>query len=267
MARMWQHDWMSKWALYSPNNVAVSQLEDGASLTYGELNALAEKLAYTLVSKFHLVKGDRIVVVEEMSNFYVALMFACQKYGFVLVPVNYRLASTELSGIFRDAEPTIILYRRRFRSLIEKDFEDLSFPMEGISIKESFEIETKPIMNEDDALFLIYTSGTTGKPKGVIYTHKMAFWNSINTSISLIINTQSITVNVMPPFHTGGWNVLLLPILHHGGTVHISKKFEASIALKALEQHRCTIFMGVPTMLAFMAIRSSTINCASSGIL
>jgi fatty-acyl-CoA synthase len=250
---MWQHDWMSKWALYSPNKVAVSQLEDGASLTYVELNRLAEKVAFSLVSQFRLVQGDRIAVVDEMSNFYVALMFACQKYGFVLVPVNYRLASAEMSGIFRDAEPTIILYGLRYRDLIEGDFDDLSFPMEDIQLEESFEIETKPIINEDDALFLIYTSGTTGKPKGVIYTHKMAFWNSINTSISLIINTQSITVNVMPPFHTGGWNVLLLPILHHGGTVHISKKFEASHTLRALEKHRCTIFMGVPTMLAFMA--------------
>ena len=225
MARMWQHDWMSKWALYSPNKVAVSQLEDGASLTYVELNRLAEKVAFSLVSQFRLVQGDRIAVVDEMSNFYVALMFACQKYGFVLVPVNYRLASAEMSGIFRDAEPTIILYGLRYRDLIEGDFDDLSFPMEDIQLEDSIAIETKPIINEDDALFLIYTSGTTGKPKGVIYTHKMAFWNSINTSISLIINTQSITVNVMPPFHTGGWNVLLLPILHHGGTVHISKKF------------------------------------------
>jgi fatty-acyl-CoA synthase len=80
---MWQHDWMSKWALYSPNKVAVSQLEDGASLTYVELNRLAEKVAFSLVSQFRLVQGDRIAVVDEMSNFYVALMFACQKYGFV----------------------------------------------------------------------------------------------------------------------------------------------------------------------------------------
>ena len=141
---MWQHDWMSKWALYSPNKVAVSQLEDGASLTYVELNRLAEKVAFSLVSQFRLVQGDRIAVVDEMSNFYVALMFACQKYGFVLVPVNYRLASAEMSGIFRDAEPTIILYGLRYRDLIEGDFDDLSFPMEDIQLEESFEIETKP---------------------------------------------------------------------------------------------------------------------------
>jgi hypothetical protein len=70
-----------------------------------------------------------------------------------------------MSGIFRDAEPTIILYGLRYRDLIEGDFDDLSFPMEDIQLEDSIAIETKPIINEDDALFLIYTSARPANPK------------------------------------------------------------------------------------------------------
>ena len=81
-------------------------------------------------------------------------------------------------------------------------------------------------VEEDDPVFILYTSGTTGFPKGALYSYKMLFWNSINTAMSLLINTESRTVNCMPPFHTGGWNVLTTPFVHHGGYVCMMKKFD-----------------------------------------
>ena len=115
---------------------------------------------------------------------------------------------------------------------------------------DSFEIIS---VEEDDPIFILYTSGTTGFPKGALYTHKMLFWNSINTAMSLLVNTESRTVNCMPPFHTGGWNVFMTPFLHHGGYICLMKSFDAEIVLKLLEKEKATLFMGVPTMLKRMA--------------
>ncbi len=121
---------------------------------------------------------------------------------------------------------------------------------ENIAYSSSFPIS---IVNEDDPVFILYTSGTTGFPKGAIYSHKMLFWNSINTAMSLLINTESRSINVMPLFHTGGWNVLITPFIHHGGYMLMMKKFEPSDVLKALETEKMSIFMGVPTMLKMIA--------------
>jgi len=71
--------------------------------------------------------------------------------------------------------------------------------------------------------------------------------------MSLIVNTESRTVNCMPPFHTGGWNVLMTPFLHHGGYTCLMKFFDARVVLQLLEKEKATIFMGVPTMLKMMA--------------
>jgi fatty-acyl-CoA synthase len=57
----------------------------------------------------------------------------------------------------------------------------------------------------------------------------------------------------MPPFHTGGWNVLLTPVLHHGGHIVLSQKFDADEVLNALETYQCNQFMAVPTMLKMMS--------------
>jgi fatty-acyl-CoA synthase len=108
-------------------------------------------------------------------------------------------------------------------------------------------------LDSEHPLYVLYTSGTTGFPKGALYTHKMLFWNSINTSVSLIVNSESRTLLFAPPFHTGGWNVLTTPFLHHGGYTCLLKKFDPAAVLDLLQSERCTLFFGVPTMLKMLA--------------
>lgn len=253
MNKVWQHDWMEKWALYSPGRTALFESGSGSSVTYRMLNDNANTLGASLAGHFNIVRGKRIAVLDEMSIEYVTILLACQKFGYILVPMNYRLSSSEISEIISDSDPGLIIAGQSLSHLVDERFRDRIIHTESLDTLAVAAPQGKPEIAEDDPLFLIYTSGTTGKPKGVIYTHKMLFWNSINTGISLKINTDTVTVNVMPPFHTGGWNVLLMPILHHGGSVVLCKKFEAVTTLQLIEQFRCTVFMGVPTMLAFMA--------------
>jgi fatty-acyl-CoA synthase len=99
---------------------------------------------------------------------------------------------------------------------------------------------------------IIYTSGTTGRPKGALLSHRMLMWNSINTNVAWDIVSSDVTTVHAPLFHTGGLNVLTLPLMHVGGTVVILRKFDPSEALEAIEKHRCTIFFGVPTMFQMM---------------
>lgn len=252
--KIWQQDWISKWALYSPNAPAIQEFENGQTLTYQQLNNLGNCIAIQMQELYSIKKGDRIVTLAEFSIPLIGLFVAAQKMGIILVPLNYRLAPAEITDIIQDAKPSMIIVEDKFKHLLSAAYDDLYFPLTKISTDDTQNLPDQlDEVDEDDPIFIIYTSGTTGLPKGVKYTHKMAFWNSINTAISLDISTKSKTINVMPPFHTGGWNVLLLPFLHHGGYTVLSKKFEADKVLNALDQMQCSIFMGVPTMLALMA--------------
>lgn len=256
-----QTDWLSRWALYRPEQAAFRDYERGRVLTYGELHQRAEALAAHLLHELGLERGDRVAVLAENGLEYQLLFGAAQKTGLILVPLNYRLTGAELDYLLGDAEPRLFIVADKYAQVV-----DTAPRAEGVAHRWSLEqvwtysepsSTTEPLaaleLASDDPIFILYTSGTTGFPKGALYTHNMLFWNSINTALSLVVNSESRTVNCMPPFHTGGWNVLTTPFLHHGGYTCLLRQFDAATVLRALAEERATLFMGVPTMLKMMA--------------
>ena len=255
-------DWAAHWAKSSPLAIAFTDGDTGKELTYQALNEGGTQLAIHLLSVAGLRHGNRIAVLSENNLAYPLLFVAAQKAGLVLVPVNYRLSSQELAHILMDASPALLIVEEQFTVLGNEACQQSGLDLHRWMIKEVFtnsvsaedcEKYTMPAVTVTDPVFILYTSGTTGVPKGAIYTHQMLFWNSVNTALSLVINAESKTVNVMPPFHTGGWNVLVTPLLHRGGHTVLLRKFSASQVLDWLQNSRSTVFMAVPTMLRMLA--------------
>ena len=112
---------------------------------------------------------------------------------------------------------------------------------------------SKEILTENDSVMILYTAGTTGLSKGVIITHKMLFWNSINTGLRLDLHSSDHTQSFAPFFHTGGWNVLFTPFLHHGASHTLLTQFDADLILQLMEREKTTLLFGVPTMLQMMS--------------
>ncbi len=251
-------DWVAKWAVYSPDQVAVSENESGRSLTYGQLQQKAEHLCHWLRDTYDLRLGDRVAVLAENCLEYVVLFSVAQKTGIILVPLNYRLAPAEITYLITDSQPALIIYETELQGLLQPQLDLPALPLNELERtldQTPQKIKPFPVaaLPDDHPAFILYTSGTTGFPKGAIYSHRMLFWNSINTAMSLIVNSESRTINCMPPFHTGGWNVLLTPFLHHGGYTCLMKKFDPGAVLHLMRTERPTLFMGVPTMLKMIA--------------
>lgn len=255
---MYNLDWIGKWAIYSPDEVAVKDYATGKVLSYSELNHYATALAALLINRYGLGKGDRLMVVAEHSWFYIALFSVAQKTGIILVPVNYRLSTAEVEYLTRNCAPALLLYEKQFETLvlpIQTENRPSMFSIEALAASLE-EVAGTPVnypsISFDDPLLILYTSGTTGFPKGALYTHRMLFWNSMNTALSLDLVSSDLTINCMPPFHTGGWNVLITPLLHKGGTIGIMNRFDPDQVLALLEAERATVFWGVPTTLKMM---------------
>lgn len=255
-------DWAGKWTEYQPDKVAFKSHETGHSLTYGDLDRLGNRVAHHWREELGLEKGDRVAVLAENCLEYIVLFVAAQKSGCILVPLNYRLAPAEIGYLLDQAEPKVLITESIFaEKTAPHQLPDLA---ERISLAEFSHFctpSTHPgdtytcdvVLTADDPVFILFTSGSTGWPKGVLYTHGMLYWNSANTSMTLVVNGDSRTVTCMPPFHTAGWNVLLTPFFHHGGYTCLMKKFDAETVLDLLESEGATMFMGVPTMLRMMA--------------
>ncbi|HKK25694.1 MAG TPA: o-succinylbenzoate--CoA ligase [Gracilimonas sp.] len=253
-------DWIKRWALYSPKNIALKSVEDGTELSYKDLYSSINRVAALLTQKYGVSKGDRVAVLSINRIEYVVLFFAIQKLGAIMLPLNYRLAIPELTYQLQDADVKLFVYETSFEDTIKKvdhqaealiNFDD----QDGLSAimfatSEPPEIESRSEF--DDPCMILYTSGTTGRPKGAVITNKMLFWNSTNTGLRLNLTQQDVSVTFAPFFHTGGWNVLTTPLLHRGATVLLMKKFDPDTILKLCDEEEVTILFGVPTMMDMM---------------
>ena len=254
-------DWISKWSSYKPDKKAVMSLDTGLSLTYKQLDEKSRKVGSYLLNHFQLKKGDRIAVVAAHSPEYLMLFIAAQRLGLILVPLNFRATEYELMHYIKDVNPTLILAEPKQFNVLNTVFKKRNTPSliqfdSFFTEADKLELDPENInfsIEVDQPIFIFYTSGTTGKPKGVIYTNRMMFWNSLNTSMQLELTSLDHTLNVLPPFHTSGWNVLLLPMLHRGARVDFLKRFKPKKVLNYLESEPISLFLAVPTMLRMMA--------------
>lgn len=266
---MYIRDWLARRAILSPDKTAIIDATTGASFTYQQLNERATRLANYLGEHCGVRSGDRIGILAMNRVEILEAFFAAAKLTAILVPLNYRLASPELQYIIEDCEPKVLLYENDFRYAVKRlrpqstiqhyialDAPDDSLKAEisyaqALSAARAAPVEVEHFDAEMPAL-IIYTSGTTGRPKGALLSHRMLMWNSINTNINWDIVSTDVTTVHAPLCHTGGFNVLTLPLLHVGATVIILRSFDAALVLELIEQHRCTIFFGVPTMFQMM---------------
>jgi fatty-acyl-CoA synthase len=249
-------DWIAKWADYTPDKVAVTSYDNLESYTYVDLHKYANHLVNYLID-LNIQEGDRVAVLAEHGPFYLVLFSACQRLGAILTPLNYRLSQTEIRDLIDDCSPSLLICNNAQAAKI--DFGTLKMPLCTVSeLIVIFKREEQPNFNikkeikETNPLFLFYTSGTTGATKGVLYTNKMLFWNSLNTSMQLGITFRDSTINTLPPYHTSGWNIFITPLLHKGAHIGMVEKFDAERVIGLLEQNRTTLFMALPTMLMMM---------------
>jgi fatty-acyl-CoA synthase len=249
--------------------VALKDADRNDSYTYLECYEKTNYLAKYLQENHSILKGDRVAVLSENRVEHVLLLFALQKIGAILVPLNFRLAPPEIYEVLKDAAPKLIVYQKEYVEKIKTylhQFPTTTIPIDSTIEKEvslrylqksaPFAVKFAPTEQLTDAFSLpcmiLYTSGTTGTPKGVIITNKMIFWNSINTSLRLNLTKDDSTVAFLPFFHTGGWHVLLTPLLHQGASVVLTSRFDPQRVLRLTEENGATIIFGVPTTLDMM---------------
>jgi fatty-acyl-CoA synthase len=96
--------------------------------------------------------------------------------------------------------------------------------------------------------YLLYTSGTTGRPKGVIYTYRMAVANHVNVGGAIRLASTDTTASFLPVFHTAGINLHALPTLIAGGRVIVMDGFDADILVDLIAARRLDTVFAVPTV-------------------
>jgi amino acid adenylation domain-containing protein len=248
----------------------VSLICEGQRLTYGQVEAQANRLARALRDR-GLERGERVVLYLPNSVELVVGIFAALKAGGVFVVVNHTTKHDKLAYILNNCQASACVMPGRKLGLAEKLVQEvpslramvlvpplpqkdpppafLSFD----TIQAQYPQERLPRTNIDlDLACLIYTSGSTGDPKGVMSDHGNVTF-AASSIIEYLCNVpDDIVLNVLPLSFDYGLYQLLM-VFKFGGTLVLEKGFNFPAAvLKRMEEERVTGFPGVPTIFTML---------------
>jgi len=243
--------WLEDRRRNTPNRVAIDFA--GTELTYEELALRSARIAGALAGR-GVVHGDRIATLTTNSPDHVATLFACAQLGLALQPLNWRLAPDEIRYQLDDATPALLVLEAAHAELARKAGGGV--PRTAFAeLDRDVQVPRTDVL-DGDPLLISYTSGTTGKPKGAILTHANCFWANLCFDRTSGITDDDVVLQVLPQFHSGGWNVQSLLAWWKGATVVLEPSFDAARALNLIDEKRVTTMMGVPATYLFMAEQS-----------
>lgn len=233
----------------NPNGRAV--FCEGHDLTYAELAARCRKLGGALKA-MGLQKGDRVGVVGPNSAAYFELYFTVPACGYILVPVNSRLAGPEIRDVLDDAGVKV-LFRDGDFPVPDSVEKVIAIPDEYNALVEAGEeIVLGEGVEEDDLAVLFYTSGTTGMAKGAMHTHKGLVLSGLHFMAAWPFGPDTCWMISSPMFHTGGI-LAVMSTVWGGGSHVILPAFDPEKALDLIQSEGVTHTLLVPTMLAAAA--------------
>ena len=235
------------------------------SLSFNELDKLSNCFANALMT-LGIQPGDRVTLYSGNCWEWVVSYYGALKTGAVINPINVMLTPTEVEFVANDCGASVVIASHEkalsLKSVKENSqvreliaFGDDALPDGMLSFNEllaggsdAFQI---PEIASDSLSTIGYTSGTTGHPKGACLSHHSIVLNVAMTALMHQRSDSDTVVTALPCPHVYG-NVVMSGAIQNGMTLVLHPNFEEQTILKSIQEHRATLFEGVPTMFMFL---------------
>jgi acyl-CoA synthetase (AMP-forming)/AMP-acid ligase II len=246
-----------------PDKPAI--LWQGASLTYRQLNAQANRLAHALLA-LGLAKGAKIAMLSRNRAEYGAAFFGVARTGYVLTNVSVLYAPDELAYVLDKADVEALIHEDVFAEKVQavlgrlpklKHRIVIGTPQEGErSFADALDGQPDTIpeveIGEDDPFSMTYTGGTTGRPKGVLASHRNRAVTAHTVMVEEAIDERDVVGIVTPLFHVAALNIMFQPAVLAGATSTFLSKWDVADFARMARETRMTAAFMVPTQVAMV---------------
>jgi long-chain acyl-CoA synthetase len=252
---------LSRFALATPDKVAVHFLESDEALSFSQLEREANRAANALLS-LGLKQHDCVALCIENSPSLLFLTLGAQRIGLYYTLLSTRLSAADIGYVVKDSMASVAIVSSGCLSAATTSSLDLGEArLVGIgfadSAIESWEARFLAASGEPPPVLapgreMLYSSGTTGRPKGV---RKPAFEGNFddvdnrNAAVarSFALDASSVYLSTSPLYHSAP-NRFLSAAIHFGATSIVMERFDAEASLAAIARFACTHSLWVPTM-------------------
>ena len=266
---------LSRSAEVYPEKVAV--INGDKRYTYSEFHKRVTRFANALM-KIGIGKGDKVAFICPNIMPMLEAHYAVPMIGAVLVSINIRLSSNEISYIINHSDAKAIFVDNEFSGLVTPIIKELSQvetfvnicdvsderPLDGMEYEDFINTGSDDpvkcaVEDEYDVATINYTSGTTGLPKGVMYHHRGAYLNALGEMMESGFNSESVYLWTLPMFHCNGW-CFTWGVTAMGGTHVCLRKVEAEEIYRLVEAESISHLCAAPTILITMSSYATANN-------
>ncbi|MEQ8268579.1 MAG: long-chain-fatty-acid--CoA ligase [Parvibaculum sp.] len=234
--------------------------------TWREMRERVARFAAGLAA-LGLKRGDRVAVIAFNSDLYIEAYYAIAWAGGVIVPGNFRWSAPEHIYAMQDSGARFLLVDRAFAQLAEPlasacDLDavllldaDAAPAPGGLRTTEDLIRDTAPMEDAcgegDDLAGIFYTGGTTGRSKGVMLSHGSLISNFLATNALVPYPQDVVFLHSPPMFHLAD-AACIVGVTICAGTHAVVPFFSPENVVKAIEAHRVTAAVLVPTMFGML---------------
>ena len=233
----------------------------GHGVSYRQIYEESNRIASALMS-IGITRGDRIAMLLSNRPEFVSIYFGIINIGGISVPLDTKYKTTELTALFNDCQPKLLIIESTLLSSISpvilgwKSIERIIevgpgytgrfLGYEEMVASGSVLPSDVEIMPEDTA-HIAYTSGPALHPKGVMMSHRSLVTEAgISAAGFQQTDKDIVALFALPLHHAFGLVVVLFTSIYRGSTVAMLSGVSISSLMEMIEHEKVTMFMGVP---------------------
>ncbi|MET4205356.1 MULTISPECIES: ATP-dependent acyl-CoA ligase [Bradyrhizobium] len=223
--------------------------------SFGQTAAIAAASAQALVDA-GIRPGDRVALMCSNRPEFLQVYLGCAWLGAIAVPINTALRGFQLSHIFRNSRPALLVVEAQFVAAIDSVEAGVELPprtwivgaaagavdarLSAVPLPALGAAAPAGAVRPGDTVAILYTSGTTGPAKGVCCPQAQLFWWGIYSARALGVREGDVLFTTLPLFHTNALNAFYQALLN-GCTYVLEPKFSASGFWAAAQRHKATV--------------------------
>ena len=219
------------------------------TMSYAELNGMANRLAHFLSQKYGIRPEDRIGLVLTRSEWLIITVLAVWKTGAAYIPIDPQYPADRLAYLIQDSASRLVL----------TDLAKFAGPAKSTvnlrAVRAQFEAypESNPPARAlpQNLAYVIYTSGSTGRPKGVMIERGSVvnLWLGAQTGYQL---DYSPVLLQLASFSFDVFVEDMCRSLFLGGTLILCSeedRFDPARILVLIQKHRVQLLDATPALL------------------
>lgn len=254
-------------------------------VSFADMAACSAAVARALMAA-GIGKGDLVATWMPSLREFAEIEFACARIGAIVVPINTRFRSFEVSHMLSETEARVLVMTERF---LKNDYVAIlaeigaletasggrvsspRFPALELIVSVDGECDRRLLNWQDflasggkvppeelaerqaglhwsEPMLLQYTSGSTSAPKGALLNHRYVLNVGQAKFTRMAVGEGDAVLSTQPIYHIGGSCAAVPTPVALGCTMVIPKYYEAERVMQLIERERCVARTGMPAM-------------------